>query len=88
MRGGDTERAGYVVGCDGAHSAVRRLLGIDFAGKQYETHILLADVQLTEPPAEAMFARHQRATARCSSCRSATAGSGPSPGTGSATGRR
>ena len=39
-------RADYVVGCDGAHSAVRRLVGIDFVGKQYETHILLADVRL------------------------------------------
>jgi len=52
-----TERARYVVGCDGAHSAVRRMIGVDFAGTQYETHILLADVRLTEPPAEAMFAR-------------------------------
>jgi 2-polyprenyl-6-methoxyphenol hydroxylase-like FAD-dependent oxidoreductase len=54
----DTGRAGYVVGCDGSHSAVRRLIGVDFVGKQYETHILLADVQLAEPPAEAMFARN------------------------------
>jgi 2-polyprenyl-6-methoxyphenol hydroxylase-like FAD-dependent oxidoreductase len=53
-----TQRARYVVGCDGAHSAVRRMLGVDFVGKQYETHILLADVQLPEPPAEAMFARN------------------------------
>jgi len=52
-----TEQARYLVGCDGAHSAVRRLIGVDFAGRQYETHILLADVQLAEPPAEAMFAR-------------------------------
>ena len=51
------ERARYAVGCDGAHSAVRRLLGVDFVGRQYETHILLADVQLSRPPAEAMFAR-------------------------------
>ena len=34
----------YVVGCDGAHSTVRQLVGIEFTGKQYETHILLADV--------------------------------------------
>ena len=51
------ERARYVVGCDGAHSAVRRLVGVEFVGRQYETHILLADVRLAEPPAEAMFAR-------------------------------
>jgi 2-polyprenyl-6-methoxyphenol hydroxylase-like FAD-dependent oxidoreductase len=37
----DSLRARYVVGCDGAHSAVRRLLGVDFVGKQYQTHILL-----------------------------------------------
>ncbi|MDT7576205.1 MAG: hypothetical protein QOH17_2538 [Pseudonocardiales bacterium] len=50
--------ASYVVGCDGSHSAVRGLVGVDFVGKQYETHILLADVRLTDPPAEAMFTRN------------------------------
>ena len=40
----------YVVGCDGAHSTVRQLVGIEFTGKQYETHILLADVHLTRAP--------------------------------------
>jgi 2-polyprenyl-6-methoxyphenol hydroxylase-like FAD-dependent oxidoreductase len=50
-------RARYVVGCDGAHSVVRRLLGVDFVGKQYETHILLADTRLDRPPEEKMFAR-------------------------------
>lgn len=53
----DSLRARYVVGCDGAHSAVRRLVGVDFVGKQYQTHILLADVRLTRPPRELMFAR-------------------------------
>jgi 2-polyprenyl-6-methoxyphenol hydroxylase-like FAD-dependent oxidoreductase len=51
---GDEVRAKYVVGCDGAHSAIRRLVGIDFVGKQYETHILLADVQLTRAPQETL----------------------------------
>jgi 2-polyprenyl-6-methoxyphenol hydroxylase-like FAD-dependent oxidoreductase len=55
---GGLERARYLVGCDGAHSAVRRLIGVDFTGKQYETHILLADVQLTNPPDDPMFARN------------------------------
>ncbi|MBP2325946.1 2-polyprenyl-6-methoxyphenol hydroxylase-like FAD-dependent oxidoreductase [Kibdelosporangium banguiense] len=55
---GGIERARYLVGCDGAHSAVRQLVGIDFAGKQYETHILLADVQLANPPEDPMFARN------------------------------
>jgi 2-polyprenyl-6-methoxyphenol hydroxylase-like FAD-dependent oxidoreductase len=54
---GGTVRADYVVGCDGAHSAVRSLVGIDFVGKQYETHILLADVRLASPPAETLFAK-------------------------------
>lgn len=54
---GSSRRARYVVGCDGAHSAVRRLLCVDFVGKQYQTHIMLADVQLTRPPEEKMFAR-------------------------------
>ena len=54
---GSSVRASYVVGCDGAHSAVRRLLGIDFVGKQYETHILLADVRLAHPPEDPLFGR-------------------------------
>lgn len=58
---GTALRARYVVGCDGAHSAVRRLAGIDFVGSQYETHILLADVHMTTPPEEAMFARNSAA---------------------------
>ncbi len=33
----DSLRARYVVGCDGAHSAVRRLVGVDFVGTQYAT---------------------------------------------------
>jgi 2-polyprenyl-6-methoxyphenol hydroxylase-like FAD-dependent oxidoreductase len=52
--GGDTVRAHYVVGCDGAHSTVRSRLGIDFVGKQYETHILLADVHFTRAPDETL----------------------------------
>ena len=51
---GDTVRAKYVVGCDGAHSTIRSQLGIDFVGKQYETHILLADVHLTRAPEETL----------------------------------
>ncbi|GFG52755.1 FAD-dependent oxidoreductase [Mycolicibacterium agri] len=51
---GTAVRAKYVVGCDGAHSTVRRLAGIDFVGKQYETHILLADVRLTRAPQDTL----------------------------------
>ncbi|MHA6804776.1 FAD-dependent monooxygenase [Salinifilum ghardaiensis] len=42
---GDEEvRADYVVGCDGAHSAVRELAGIGFPGTGMEDRWLLADV--------------------------------------------
>jgi 2-polyprenyl-6-methoxyphenol hydroxylase-like FAD-dependent oxidoreductase len=53
---GTVDSAAHLVGCDGAHSTVRGLLGVDFVGKQYATHILLADVRLTTPPEVAMFA--------------------------------
>ena len=46
---GSTElrRARYVAGCDGAHSAVRRLNGIDFPGAPYEHVFFVADVEAT-----------------------------------------
>ncbi len=56
--GTETYRADYLVGCDGAHSRVRDLVGIGFIGKQYATHIILADVPLAEPPDEALFGRN------------------------------
>ncbi|GJD54085.1 Flavin-dependent monooxygenase [Methylobacterium crusticola] len=36
----------YVVGCDGAHSAVRRLLGIAFEGEAYPWPFMLGDVRI------------------------------------------
>jgi 2-polyprenyl-6-methoxyphenol hydroxylase-like FAD-dependent oxidoreductase len=42
--GAQTITAGYVVGCDGAHSAVRRELGLTFHGHPYPQDWLLADV--------------------------------------------
>lgn len=53
VRSGDREwdeRAAYVVGCDGAHSAVRNLLGVPFRGKTYPFTIIVADVALEHPP--------------------------------------
>jgi 2-polyprenyl-6-methoxyphenol hydroxylase-like FAD-dependent oxidoreductase len=38
--------AGYVVGCDGAHSRVRHELGVAFEGQPYPQDWLLADVAL------------------------------------------
>jgi 2-polyprenyl-6-methoxyphenol hydroxylase-like FAD-dependent oxidoreductase len=40
-----TEQATYVVGCDGAHSTVRGLLGVRFSGRSYDTRIVLADAR-------------------------------------------
>jgi 2-polyprenyl-6-methoxyphenol hydroxylase-like FAD-dependent oxidoreductase len=55
--GTSTERAAYVVGCDGAHSTVRDEVGARFVGDQYDVDLLLADVRLTNPPHEFLFTR-------------------------------
>ncbi|MFW7267486.1 FAD-dependent monooxygenase [Gluconacetobacter sp. Hr-1-5] len=47
--------ASWLVGCDGAHSLVRRTLGMKFEGDTLSTGFLIADVHLTGlaiPPAE------------------------------------
>ncbi len=45
---GQTERvrARWLVGCDGAHSTVRRGLGLPFEGEEYEEGFMLADVHV------------------------------------------
>ena len=49
-------RAGYVVACDGARSALRAMVGADFAGEVFEDQFLIADVKVTEEfPAERRF---------------------------------
>ncbi|HKW75732.1 MAG TPA: FAD-dependent monooxygenase [Terriglobales bacterium] len=40
--------AQFVVGCDGAHSAVRHLLNLPFEGAEYHDLFLLADVQTND----------------------------------------
>jgi 2-polyprenyl-6-methoxyphenol hydroxylase-like FAD-dependent oxidoreductase len=45
-----TERAAYLVGTDGSRSAVRTLLGLDFPGHTVISSVILADVELTNPP--------------------------------------
>jgi 2-polyprenyl-6-methoxyphenol hydroxylase-like FAD-dependent oxidoreductase len=37
--------AAFVVGCDGAHSAVRHLLDLPFEGAEYDALFILADIQ-------------------------------------------
>ena len=43
-------RAAYVVGCDGAHSAVRKLAGIPFEGDAYLQQFMLGDVEADAAP--------------------------------------
>ncbi|MFJ2851980.1 FAD-dependent monooxygenase [Streptomyces rubiginosohelvolus] len=46
---GRTERARYVVGCDGAHSSVRKRLGIGFEGTTAEDQVMVCgDVDLAD----------------------------------------
>jgi 2-polyprenyl-6-methoxyphenol hydroxylase-like FAD-dependent oxidoreductase len=47
-RGTARVRARYVVGCDGAHSAVRHLSGIPFAGRVFPQTFALADLEVDE----------------------------------------
>src|SRR6202012_2194244 len=44
---GDTIRARFVVGCDGAHSTVREQAGVGFAGGEDAESFTLADVRLS-----------------------------------------
>ncbi|WP_187366027.1 FAD-dependent monooxygenase [Trebonia kvetii] len=43
-------RAPYVVGCDGAGSAVRKAAGLDWAGEPTAWTTILGDTELTDPP--------------------------------------
>jgi 2-polyprenyl-6-methoxyphenol hydroxylase-like FAD-dependent oxidoreductase len=47
--------ADYVIGADGAHSTVRKLLGVDFPGKSFYDRFLIADIR-----AELPFPRDER----------------------------
>jgi 2-polyprenyl-6-methoxyphenol hydroxylase-like FAD-dependent oxidoreductase len=44
--GEHTVRSRYVVGCDGAHSLVRKGLGVDFEGDAFPESYMLGDVEL------------------------------------------
>ena len=46
LAGGERLRAGYLVGCDGGRSVVRKAAGIDFAGWDATTSNLIAEVVL------------------------------------------
>jgi len=44
----ETVRAAFVVGCDGAHSGVRRALGITLEGGDYDMPFMLADIETND----------------------------------------
>jgi pentachlorophenol monooxygenase/3-(3-hydroxy-phenyl)propionate hydroxylase len=53
---GVTATAGYAVGSDGAHSAVRHAIGVGFVGHTFEDRFLITDVHARLPfPAERRF---------------------------------
>ena len=45
LEGGEEVIAPYVVAADGAHSAVRKLLGVGFPGRSFDDRFLIADVR-------------------------------------------
>lgn len=56
-----TVRAGYLVGADGAHSVVRKTLGLSFEGAAFEEQYMLGDVVVdwSLPPGYAIRSTHQ-----------------------------
>jgi len=49
LAGGDEVRGFYVVGCDGARSTLRDLLGVGFPGRSHHDRFLIADVRAAMP---------------------------------------
>ena len=47
---GGVLRAGYLAGCDGGRSTVRKAAGIDFPGSDPSTSFMIAEVAMTEEP--------------------------------------
>ena len=52
LSGGERLRARYVVGCDGARSTVRKLLGVGFPGEPARTETLMGEMQVGAPQEE------------------------------------
>jgi 2-polyprenyl-6-methoxyphenol hydroxylase-like FAD-dependent oxidoreductase len=50
VSGGQSLRAGYLVGCDGGRSLVRKAAGIEFPGWDPTTSSLIAEVDLADEP--------------------------------------
>ncbi|MFE3445109.1 FAD-dependent monooxygenase [Nocardia sp. NPDC059180] len=54
-------RADYLVGCDGGRSTVRKLAGVAFTGTDATATGMIADVELSNPPAQPFFAHRSGA---------------------------
>ena len=52
LAGGERLRARYLVGCDGARSTVRKLLGVGFPGEPSRTETLMGEMEVGVPPEE------------------------------------
>jgi 3-(3-hydroxy-phenyl)propionate hydroxylase len=50
VSGGPSLRAGYLVGCDGGRSRIRKAAGIDFPGLDPATSWMIAQVEMDEEP--------------------------------------
>jgi 2-polyprenyl-6-methoxyphenol hydroxylase-like FAD-dependent oxidoreductase len=50
LAGGGALRAGFLVGCDGGRSVIRRAAGIEFPGWDPSVSSLLAEVEMSEDP--------------------------------------
>jgi 2-polyprenyl-6-methoxyphenol hydroxylase-like FAD-dependent oxidoreductase len=59
--GPERVRSGYLVGCDGAHSVVRKGLGLAFGGGAFAEEYMLGDVEVdwSLPPGFALRATHE-----------------------------
>ena len=49
---GERLRSRYLVGCDGARSTVRKLLGVGFPGEPSRTETLMGEMEVAAPPQE------------------------------------
>jgi 2-polyprenyl-6-methoxyphenol hydroxylase-like FAD-dependent oxidoreductase len=49
LEDGREMRGSYAIGADGAHSAVRKLIGVDFPGKSFRDRFLIADIRAELP---------------------------------------
>lgn len=59
--GEELVQAQYLIGCDGAHSVVRKTLGLTFEGAAFEEQYMLGDVEVdwTQPRGYGIRATHQ-----------------------------